>query len=398
MSEAVRILHTADWHAGRTLMGRDRTAELQAALQELAELARLHAVDLVLVAGDLFDNRNPAAEAEAAVYGFFRELGEAGIRSVVIAGNHDSPRRLDAVSGLLQHTGAFTVGEIRTHRQGGVYSTVIRDQPVKVAALPFASERRLLSAARQLELSDSERKPEYRQIMGQLIADLTRDFSNREACILMMHGTMEGARLSRTEYEFHSSEHYVLGASLIPGNVQYLALGHIHDPQFVSGLPEHRGRYAGSLLQLDFGEAGQPKYAWLVEVTPGRPARTVEALPIRSGRSLQEHLVTVAELDHRTDEFRQSGAWLKLRLQLDEPRPGLRERIMRELPNVLTVVTTVRGEDDGPEPEEVISGPLDLAAEYVRYSEGLRGGPPSDRVMNAFRELQSVTWDEGDTP
>src|SRR5690554_2982644 len=108
----VRILHTADWHAGRTLMGRDRTAEVRAALAELADIARSREVDLVLVAGDVFDNRNPTAEAESAVYDFFGELQAAGIPSVVIAGNHDSPRRLDAVSRLLGSAGAFVVGEV----------------------------------------------------------------------------------------------------------------------------------------------------------------------------------------------------------------------------------------------------------------------------------------------
>ena len=397
LSKPVRILHTADWHAGRTLMGRDRNLELRSALAELAEAARSREVDLVLVAGDLFDNRNPTAEAEAAVYGFFRELASAGIRSVVIAGNHDSPRRLDAVSGLLEQAGAFVVGEVRTHQQGGVFSTVIRGQPVSVAALPFASERRLLSAARQRELSDAERKPEYRQIMARLIADLTRDFGNSSVNLLMMHGTMEGARLSKSEYEFHSSEHYVLGASMVPGSVQYLALGHIHEAQKVSGLQEFRGRYSGSLIQLDFGETGQDKFAFVVEVAPGRPAETVEAIRIQSGRRLEEHRLSIDRLERTSLELAGSPAWLKLRLQLSEPRPGLRERIMRELPNVLAVVSEVSGADEQPEVTDIVSSDhLDLPGEYRRYSRELRGAEPSERVLSAFRDLHAQTFEDRD--
>ena len=90
----MKILHTADWHAGRVLHGQPRTPEIREVLREIAELARTEAVDLVLVAGDLYDTRNPGAEAEAAVYEFFKTLGDARIPSVVIAGNHDAPGRL----------------------------------------------------------------------------------------------------------------------------------------------------------------------------------------------------------------------------------------------------------------------------------------------------------------
>lgn len=394
LSKRVRILHTADWHAGRTLMGRERTSEISSALAELLEIARSQEVDLVLVSGDIFDNRNPAAEAEMAVYDFFHELGAAGIASVAIAGNHDSPRRLDAVARLLSAAGTYVVGEVRTHARGGVYSTVIRDTPVQVAALPFASERRLLNASQMAELDDSERKPEYRHIMGQLMSDLSRGFSNSSVNLLMMHGTMEGARLSKSEYEFHSSEHYVLGASLLPGSVQYLALGHIHEAQKVSGLPENRGRYSGSLIQLDFGEAGQDKYAWIVELEPGRPAETVGQIRLESGRRLREYSLDVSGLESREQELADFGGWLKLKLKLDEPRPGLRERVMRELPNVLAVTTEIRGETDGEDGSELQTGELDLVAEYSRYSRELRQQEPSARVRESFRELHELTFEE----
>ncbi len=398
MTRPVRILHTADWHAGKTLMGRDRTPEIREALGELAEIARSRDVDLVLVAGDVFDNRNPTAEAEAAVYDFFGGLHEAGIPSVVIAGNHDSPRRLDAVAGLLRRSGATVVGEVRTSKAGGIHRQVIRGHEVRVAALPFASERRLLSGEKQRALDDSGRKPEYRRIMGDLILDLSREFSNSTVNLLLMHGTMEGARLSRTEYEFHSSEHYVLGSSMIPGSMQYLALGHIHDSQPVQGLAEYRGRYSGSLIQLDFGEADQDKFAWLVDLEPGRPAETVEAVTLESGRKLREHRLTVEQLESMSPDLAGYQGWLKLKLLLDEPRPGLRERVMRELPNVMAVTSELRGAHEAADEEEAEdAGSLDLAAEYARYHQELRGKQPSERLTGAFRELQAVTDDGGGT-
>lgn len=390
-NERVRILHTADWHAGRSLMGRDRLGEIRGALAELLEAAREHAVDLVLVAGDLFEQRNPPAAAEAAVWEFFTELGRAGTASVVIAGNHDSPARLDAVAGLLRHTGAHVVGDIRTSDRGGVYRSLVRGIPVQVAAVPFASERRVLRADLQRDKADAEKKPEYRRQMGRLISDLTGGFTNESVNVLMMHGTMEGARLSRTEYEFHSSEHYTLGSTLVPGSTQYVALGHIHEHQEIAGLAANRGRYAGSLIQLDFGEAGQEKAAWVVDLVPGRPAETVARVPLRSGRQLAERTVRPEDLERLTPELALHDGWLKLHLRLSEPRPGLRERIMRELPNVVAVAGTLDspGEDtpeEQPEDEE-----LDLTAEYGRYWRQERPGSPGPKTLDAFRELLELT-------
>lgn len=396
MSKPVRVLHTADWHAGRTLMGRDRNPEIRAALEQVAEVAREREVDLVLVAGDLFDKHNPAAAAEALVYDFFGQLHEAGIPSVVIAGNHDSPVRLDAVAGLLGHSGARVVGSVRTSAQGGIQRLSIRGIEVRVASLPFASERRLLSGDRQLQLDDSERKPVYRQIMAELIADLSREFSNSTVNLLMMHGTMEGARLSRSEYEFHSSEHYLLGSSMIPGTMQYLALGHIHDSQTIQGLADNRGRYAGSLIQLDFGETGQDKFVHLIDLLPGCPATTVDQVKITAGKPLREERLTLEQLERRTLELADFDGWLKLRLLLDEPRPGLRERVMREIPAVMAVVSEIRGHDTLSDEAEQL-GPdsdLDLAAEYGRFHLENRGAPPSDRLVTAFRQLQAYVDDE----
>ena len=142
----MRLIHTSDWHLGRRLKGVDRTPEIAFALNELLKQAKSLEVDAVLVAGDIFDVPSPTAEAEKVAYDFFCRLGDAKIPAVVIAGNHDSALRIDGVSLLLSHVGVKALGRPKNMDKGGLIELDTKSGKLCVAAVPFASERRLLKA------------------------------------------------------------------------------------------------------------------------------------------------------------------------------------------------------------------------------------------------------------
>lgn len=384
----VRFLHTADWHAGRQLMGRDRTPEIAEALLEVADIARTKEVDAVLVAGDVYDARTPSAEAEAAVYGYFSTMHGSGIPSVVIAGNHDAPRRLDAVAPLLGRLGATVIGEPRSRQDGGLVVIPVRDTELRVAALPFLSERRIIKLEARRDQDDAEMKPRYRDSMRRLLNNLANGFDSRGVNVAMLHGTMEAARLSASEYTFHSTTAYTLGPEILPDGAQYLALGHMHLPQNVQGLGEHQGRYSGSLIQLDFGEQGDDKYVYVMEAEPGRPAETVDIVKIFAGTKLRREALHVSRLEAELSRLRAFDGWLKLALTLDEPMPGLKDRVMRDLPNVISVENTVRGSEPLAVPGDIHS--LDLPAEYARYYSETRGTAVPERLGKAFADLHGA--------
>jgi exonuclease SbcD len=114
----MRIVHTADWHVGRVWKNLNRLDETAAVLDHLARFVLRERVDLLLMAGDVFESGSPTAEAERLVFSFFRRLGEAGVVSIVIAGNHDSPARLDAWGTLAELVGVRTVGKPRSAANG----------------------------------------------------------------------------------------------------------------------------------------------------------------------------------------------------------------------------------------------------------------------------------------
>jgi len=380
----MKLLHTADWHAGRNLHGVDRTAEVREALSELAELAKAEAVDLVVVAGDVYDNRNPSAAAEEAVYDFFLEVSDAGIPSVVIAGNHDSPQRLDAVGSVLRLADVHVVGAYRPAGAGGAFELDVGGERVRVAALPFLSERRMIAAANLIEWGPGEQHDQYRHVMRKLVDNLTGDMDGGSVNLLLMHTTFEGATLANSEYVFHSTNAYTVPASIVPEAVSYAALGHIHKPQGVQGLAENKARYPGSLLQLDFGEAGDARSVVLAELGAGRPTE-YRLHQLAAGKPLKRVVASEDELERRVLELAAFDGWLKLVVRLQRPRPGLKERLQQELPNLLLVEQQLPGEEEDEEGFDLEA--LSLVDSFREYLRAERGAEGQDELVKLFEKL-----------
>lgn len=380
----MKLLHTADWHAGRNLHGVDRTAEVRAALSEVAELAKAEAVDLVVVAGDVYDNRNPSAAAEEAVYDFFLEVSGAGIPSVVIAGNHDSPQRLDAVGSVLRLANVHVVGAYRPAGAGGAFELDLGGERVRVAALPFLSERRMIAAANLIEWGPGEQHDQYRQVMRKLVDNLTGDMDGSSVNLLLMHTTFEGATLANSEYVFHSTNAYTVPASIVPEAVSYAALGHIHKPQAVQGLAENKARYPGSLLQLDFGEAGDARSVVLAELAAGRPTE-YRLHQLAAGKPLKRVVASEDELERRVLELASFDGWLKLVVRLQRPRPGLKERLQQDLPNLLLVEQQLPGEEEDEEAFDLEA--LSLVDSFREYLRAERGDQGQDELVKLFEKL-----------
>ena len=189
----MRIVHTADWHVGRIWKNLNRLDETAAILDHLAGFILKERVDLLLVAGDVFESGSPTAEAERLVFGFFRRVGGAGVQSVVIAGNHDSAARLDAWGTLAELAGARTVGRPRPADKGGVLEVRTKGgEEAVVAALPFAPARTWVSG---LQLTGDRRlaKARYAEMFGLAVSSLSAAFSpRRRECAACPHAPGRG--------------------------------------------------------------------------------------------------------------------------------------------------------------------------------------------------------------
>ncbi|MCX7741613.1 MAG: exonuclease SbcCD subunit D [Meiothermus sp.] len=370
----MRILHTADWHLGKTLKGQDRTPEVHEALKELLGLVSSERVELVLVSGDLFDRSVVSSAAEAAAFEFFVGLKEKGIPALVIAGNHDSRERLEALAPLLALTGTRAYGNLRFAQEGGV----VEVGGLRVAMLPFLSERRLVKAQQLLQQDTGGWRQTYAEGMRQLIAHLTAPGVR----LLMAHLTVEGAQLGGGEFTFHTTNSYAVLKGHLPPTLGYVALGHIHKQQKVSDGPV--AWYPGSLIQLDFGEGeGAPRGALLVELEPGKPAR-VHEIPGRWGKPLKTFRLRLEDLDRRWEELREFPGYTKLVLE-GQGNPALRKRLFEEVPRLLDVEFQAPSRE-GPSPPASPER-LSWSEAYAQYRRETAGEASLDELLKAFQEV-----------
>ncbi len=337
----MRVLHTSDWHVGRTIRGRSRADEHAAVLSEVATIARREAVDVVLVTGDLFDTAAPSPEAERLVYQALLDLESTGATVVAIAGNHDNERRLQAVAPLFER-GRVVVGAVpaRPDEGGVVRLTTAGGEQLDIGLVPFLSQRHAVRADLLMSGTEAEAVAAYDDRCRRVVGTLCGAMRPGAVRMVAAHLFVLGGRSGTSERVAHTALGYAVSPHSFPADLHYVALGHLHRPQAV-GQPTMR--YAGSPLQLDFGEAGEAKSVALVEVTASTPARITE-IPLTAGRPLRVVSGTLAELSSVAGT---SGA-AHIRAVVREPaRPGLADEVRALFEHVVEVAVEAPTEEPG---------------------------------------------------
>jgi len=379
----MKFLHTADWHVGKTLKGRDRLDEQRAVLAEIASIAETNQVDAVLVSGDVYDLSAPSAPAQQAVVQALLRMRRAGAEVIVIAGNHDHGPTFEAYRPLMGVAGITLAGTVRPADRGGVIRFAARSDgaDTQVAVLPFLSQRYAVRAAEIVANTPSENVRAYDEQVRQVIGSLTGGFGGDTVNLVMSHITCVGGTFGGGERSAQSIFEYSVPASVFPISAHYVALGHLHRRQTLPApAPVH---YSGAPLAVDFGEQDNRSVVCLVEAAPGVPARVTD-MPITTGRRLRTVHGTLAELEA------ESGAYGDdyLRVYLREPtRAGLRDDALEILPHALEVRIDpefAAQQEQAPRPAEVRTArtPAQLFADYCATRD-----VSDPRVAALFGEL-----------
>ena len=362
----MKILHTSDWHVGKVLKGRDRYDEHAAVLRSIVATARDEDVDVVLVAGDLFETAAPTAKAQGLVMRSLLALREDGRHVVAIAGNHDNQALLDAVyRPVLSELGLQLLGTPKRPDAGGLMTLRTRTgELINLAALPFLSHRYAVRAAEVLLHETAEHALDYARRVADIVALLTAGFTPGAVNVVMAHATLLGGRRGGGERDVQTTLDYELSASMFPATAHYVALGHLHRQQEIPGpCPIF---YSGSPLAIDFGEEANEPVALVVTAAPGIRA-DARPVPVTGGRRLRTLRGTLEEVI--ADGEQAGDAYL--RVVLAEPgRAGLGDLVRGKLPNALEVTLDDEhrprpGTRDGGKPSRVGRSPLQLFGDYL---------------------------------
>ena len=297
--DGLRLLHTSDWHLGQHFMGKTRQAEHQGFCDWLIGQVREQAVDVVLIAGDIFDTGAPPSYAREQYNRFVVDLRDSGAQLVVLGGNHDSVATLGESRSLLGRLGARVIPALAENPEEQLLVLGKRDGSpgALLCAIPFIRPRDLLRSEAGQSAEDKQRSLQeaiaahYREVFA--LAERRRaELDGALPIIASGHLTTVGASAGDSVREIYVGALEAFPTNAFPA-AAYIALGHIHRPQKVGGL-EHI-RYCGSPIPLAFDEARQDKQVLLVDLDSDG-LRAVKPLPVPRFQPLASLRGSLAEL------------------------------------------------------------------------------------------------------
>ncbi|WP_439582091.1 metallophosphoesterase family protein [Dyadobacter bucti] len=400
----MKILHTADWHIGKRLDNYSRLEEQRLVLDEICAIAEQEKVDAVIVAGDLFDNFNPSSEATELLYSTLYRLSANGSRAVVaIAGNHDSPERIQVPDALAKVCGIIFVGFPNTEispfcTQGKV--EIIRsakgfielslpnsDVPLRILHTPYANEQRLKTF---LGIEDSEEALRINlQNHWQELADLYLDNEGFNLLATHLFVMQKGGPMPEEPDDERPILH-IGGAQAIftenfPKQVHYVALGHLHRYQVIDKNPAPV-IYSSSPLAYSFSEANQSKYVVLIEAEAGklisyRPIELLRGKKLRRKNFdniddaiawLHEHSDDLIELTIVSDNYLEAAD----KKRLTEAHSG-----------IIQIIPQIK-KSELAETSAEIDLSLSIEKLFLEYFKTKnKGQQPSEGLMEVFREV-----------
>jgi exonuclease SbcD len=306
---------------------------------------------------------------------------------LVIAGNHDDPLRLDARSLLTEHVNVQILGRPRSASRGGTRTIETRSgEKAVIAALPFASPGAWVSA---LDLAGEETaaRSQYARMFELAVKDLCAPFRKDAVNLLMAHTHLEGASFGESERRVHIGEDWAASPEVLPSRASYIALGHLHKPQQIDA--KAPAYYAGSILQMDFGEAGEEKTFTVITASPGKRA-TVEHVPYEGGLPLIDLRASFAELEEIADQYRRG--WLRVTVPLTAKDPDLNRKVRELLPNAL-VVRAELPETEEPPDIRLESG-VPPVRHYAAYHLREHEQAAELAVLDTFQDLYDQAFGE----
>lgn len=398
----MKILHTADWHLGKRLDRFSRMEEQIQVMDEIVAIADEQQVDLVLIAGDLFDNFNPSVEAVELFYKTLKRLSNHGKRPIIaIAGNHDSPSLIDAPDPLARASGIILIGHPQakiqtfeledfkiTKSEAGFFELEMKnyDYPIRIIHTPYANEIRL----KQYFGEDKEKAlNESLNDHWKTLADEFCDVNGVNILVTHLYMNKRGAPLldePEGEKPIKIGNADLVFSDAIPPQIQYTALGHLHGARNI-GTTENPVVYSSSPLAYSFSEAGQMKSVSIINIQPNY-AVSIEKIELKSGRQL---------VRKSFDDVHECVEWLtenpntlvELTIESDSYiKAEDRKRIYQSHDGVIYLIPKVKNIDNQNNTLKEINITQDLEPLFVDYFKSKNNNQePNQDLMDILKEI-----------
>ena len=399
----MKFIHTSDWHLGKSLEGHSRLEEQEKFCSDFIELVKSNDIDMIVIAGDIYDTSNPPAQAEKLFYRTVSELAENGKRCVlVIAGNHDNPERLAAASPLAHEQGIIILGMPNSYTdtqkykgfeivysEEGCIELKINDESIVIATLPYPSEKRLNEVLSNSG-EDNDRQKSYTEKIGEIFGVRTSRFRDDSINIAVSHLFVLGGETTDSERPIELGGSLIVNTKHLPQNAQYIALGHLHKPQKVSD--RLNAYYSGSPLQYSKDERSYSKGANVVNIKAGEKPE-VEQIYFRNYKPIEVFKCNgIEEALDICVENKDRDIWSYFEIKTDEV---LSQSDIKQMKETLKDIIEIRPIIIAQEQEEVIDmkekSMGELFKEFYTFSKGLN---PKGELMDLFLDIIS---EEGET-
>jgi exonuclease SbcD len=356
----MRILHTSDWHLGKNLEGYSRMDEQEAFLNDFIEIVESNNIDLIIIAGDVYDSPNPPARAEKMFYDTLKKLSSNGERiTLVIAGNHDNPERLVAAGPLARDHGIIMVGtpksvvidgEYGNHKiinsGEGFIEVEIKNEKAIILTVPYPSEKRLNEVLYGAMDEEEERLKSYSDRIKTLFETLSEKYREDTVNIATSHLFAMGSEEAGSERNIQLGGSFIVDGSCFPKNAQYIALGHVHKPQVVPGTYK-RARYAGSPIHYNKKEINFKKKCFIVDVKAGEECN-IQEVEFKVYKPIEIwKCESIEEAIDKCEENKEKDCWVYLEITTDR---YIREDEIKLMKNtkkdILEIVPKIVGENN----------------------------------------------------
>ena len=402
----MRFIHTSDWHIGKNLEGHSRLEEQEKFCNDFIQIVEENDIDMVIIAGDVYDTSNPPAGAETLFYKTVCKLAKGGKRCVlVIAGNHDNPERLSAVTPLASEQGIIILGyplskAVERKYEGfeiveakeGCLKLNINDEKATIITLPYPSEKRLNYVIKDAE-GDEELQRSYSSKVGEIFRKLEENFEDDSINIAVSHLYVAGGDPSDSERQIQLGGSLTVDKQDLPQRAQYIALGHLHKPQKAS--ERLNVYYSGSPLQYSKKERIYAKGANIVDIKAGEKPE-IKPIYFNNYKPIEVFKCNgIEEALQICEENKDRDIWSYFEIKTDEVISQSNIKKMKEyLKDIVEIKPIITSDYEYEEVDIKEKSMGQLFSEFYKFREKCE---PRGEIMDLFLNLVSKEGEEDET-